>query len=233
MALPAAMRRMGVKKVVIVHAEGTEDESRTEVEAHIQAESGFFGTSTPIYEGDIVEVADPRGGIDRRLAAKVNVNDFGSRSLQHTQVFWGSAPAPRTAPVRRLSIENLHPEVMRAASDLFADGHFAAAVQEAYKSIDLRVKKLTGLNQSGTPLMGTAFSPKAPLLDVARASGTSGQDEREGFVALFRGAMLGVRNPNAHELLRNEDPQEAIEYLGFASLLHRRLDFAETKLVDG
>ena len=61
-------------------------------------------------------------------------------------------------------------------------------------------------------------------------AGRNGQDEREGFLALFRGAMLGIRNPKAHELFTLEDPQRALEYLGFASLLHRRLDTAEHKL---
>lgn len=38
--------------------------------------------------------------------------------------------------------------------------------------------------------------------------------------------MLGIRNPRAHELFAAEDPQQALDYLGLASLLHRRLDAA-------
>ena len=41
--------------------------------------------------------------------------------------------------------------------------------------------------------------------------------------------MLGIRNQGAHELFKESDPQEALEYLGFASLLHRRIDVAESK----
>lgn len=41
--------------------------------------------------------------------------------------------------------------------------------------------------------------------------------------------MLGVRNPRARDLFRLQDPQLALEYLGFASLLHRRLDGAAAK----
>lgn len=36
--------------------------------------------------------------------------------------------------------------------------------------------------------------------------------------------MIGIRNPGAHELFKPADAQETLEYLGFASLLHRRLD---------
>lgn len=81
----------GAKEVVIVHAEGTAEEKRTPVEAIIQSGSGFFEVATPIYEGDVVEISDPWGGIDRRLAAQVKVNDFGPQDLQHTEVVWGTA----------------------------------------------------------------------------------------------------------------------------------------------
>ena len=76
--------------------------------------------------------------------------------------------------------------------------------------------------------MGEDFDGTTPKLDTATASGQSAADEREGFQALFRGAMLAIRNPKAHELFKPEDPQQALEYLGFASLLHRRLDGIKT-----
>ena len=227
MPLPSTARRHGSKKVVIIRHEGTDDEVRTEVQAMIQAKSGFFDVTTPIYEGDIVEVPDPRGGIDRRIAAEVHVNDYGSKQMQHTQVKWGKVPAARTAPVRRLSIENLHPEVIGAAGDLFADGHYSSAVYEAFKSLEVRVRQHAGVDKSGAQLMGDAFGGAAPKLVVSTSAGRSGSDEQEGFLSLFRGAMLAVRNPKAHEPVKDEDPQQALEYLGLASLLHHRLDTAK------
>lgn len=222
------MRRLGVKNVVIIRGEGTSDEERIEVEGVIQPQKGFFDVATPIYEGDYVDIPDPRGGTERRLATEVKVYD-GIRRMRHTEVVWGKAPAMRTPPVRRLSVENLHPAVISAAGDLFADGHYASAVSEGFKSLEVRVRTLSGLDKSGVSLMGAAFSSQDPVLDVSVEAGRSGQDEREGFLALFRGAVLGVRNPKAHELFKQEDPQQALEYLGFASLLHRRLDVAEEK----
>lgn len=220
------MQSHGTKKVTIIHLEGTEDEIRHEVEAMIQAESGFFDVETPVYEGDVVEFPDPRGGTDRKLAAEVHVNDFGSATLRHTQVKWGKAPALRAAPVRRLRLEGLHPTVVDVSSNLFADGHYASAVSEAFKSIEIRVRGAIGSKQSGTKLMGEAFGGAKPKLNVATSTGQSAADEQEGFQALFRGAMLGVRNPLAHDLLAPQEPQQALEYLALASLLHRRLDLA-------
>jgi hypothetical protein len=38
----------------------------------------------------------------------------------------------------------------------------------------------------------------------------SGQDERAGFLSLFRGSMLGIRNPGAHELFKPADAQRPL-----------------------
>lgn len=226
MALPRIARSHGTKTVVVIQNEGTEDEVRTKTEAMIQAESGFFDITTPIYEGDIVEIPDPRGGIDRRLASEVHINDYGSKALHHTQVKWGKASAARTAPIRRLSIEHFHPIVTQAASALFADGHYSNAVYEAFKSLEVRVRQLVDTDESGAKLMGSAFGGREPKLSVAKSTGRSGEDEQEGFQAIFRGVMLAVRNPRAHELVQDEDSRHTLEYLGLASLLHRQLDGA-------
>jgi uncharacterized protein (TIGR02391 family) len=154
-----------------------------------------------------------------------------TRMPQRTRVTWGNEVPARSAPVRRLQLEKLHSDVISAASNLFADGHYAAAVSEAFKSIEVRVRTLTKIaDKSGSKLMGQAFGSSAPQLDVSTEAGKSAEDEQEGYQQLFRGAMLGVRNPKAHELFKHDDPQQALEYLGFASLLHRRLDIAEAKL---
>jgi uncharacterized protein (TIGR02391 family) len=228
MPLPDLIRRAGVTTVTITNYPGTADESRHDAEAQLQAASGYFAIETPIYEGDVVDVPDPRGGTARYLAAEVKINraPAWARGDGFTEVVWGKAPAPRVAPVRRLTIENLHPLVVGAAANLFADGHFESAVTEAFKSVEVRVRDLTGSQTSGVKLMGEAFGGPSPQIDVVLRSGQSGADEREGFLALFRGAMLAVRNPRAHDLTTDQDPQEALEYLGFASLLHRRLDAA-------
>lgn len=78
--------------------------------------------------------------------------------------------------------------------------------------------------------MQEAFKPQGFKLDVGVEEGRSGEDERDGFFHLFRGAMVGIRNPKAHELAHGDDPNEALETLALASLLHRRLDIAESRL---
>jgi uncharacterized protein (TIGR02391 family) len=222
----------GTDQIVIIHHEGQEDETRREVEAHIQSKTGSFEVDTPIYEGDIVELDDPRGGRERRLAAQVDINRVrGHEDMSRIKVTWGKAGPPRSAPVRRLKVENLHPAVISASSDLFNDGHYESSVSEAFKSIEVRVRSLAPTTgKTGAKLMEAAFGGIAPTLDITTEAGESGDNERSGFLALFRGAMIGVRNPKAHELFKPGDAHQALEYLGFASLLHRRLDVAEAKL---
>lgn len=219
-------RDLGTKQVTVIHLEGTSDEVRTDVEAMIQAKSGFFDLTTPIYDGDIVEVPDPRGGIERKLAAEVHVNDFGPEDMRHTKVVWGKSQAVRVAPVRMLTIEALHPEIVHASGALFADGHYSQSIAEAFKTLEVRLRAMSGVDKSGVQLVGDALGGKVPKINVATSAGRSGEDEQEGFQAIFRGAMQAIRNPKAHELATDEDPQHALEYLGLASLLHRRLDGA-------
>jgi hypothetical protein len=89
---------LGVQEVVIIHGEGTLDESRRTVEAHIQPRAGYFEVETPIWEGDIVEMDDPRGGRERRVVRKVEVySNTPSPGTAHTEVTWGEAPQPSAA----------------------------------------------------------------------------------------------------------------------------------------
>ena len=233
------MRRAGLTAVTIIKNHGTDDEQRFDVEAQLlNSDKAYFAIEDPLYEGDHVEMPDPRGGVDVKLAAVVVQNPmpanmagaFGG-SNGFTEVTWGRASPARQAPVRRLDLQRLHPRVIASASGLFADRQYDSAVSEALKSVDVRVRDLTGLTLSGAPLMQEAFKPKDPRLDVAVEAGRSGDDEREGYFYLFRGAMVGIRNPKAHELSRGDDPDEALEVLALASLLHRRLDIAEERLV--
>jgi hypothetical protein len=93
----------------------------------------------------------------------------------------GAYDSPReTPPVGRLALEGFHAEVIKAASDLFADGHYSSAVYKAFKSVEVRVRRLTGIDKSGAQLMGDAFGGKAPHLILAVEPGRSGADEQDG-----------------------------------------------------
>lgn len=220
------LRDFKTKTVTIIRAEGTDDEARHSAEAHVQPDVGVFPVDTPIYEGDIVEYDDPRGGKERKTAAAVAVYDVGDGDLDHIEVTWGTAPPIQLRVVKKLQIEGLHDSVVSAASDLFADGHYSQAIFEALKALDNRVKTQSGLDLSGRTLMEQAFKPELPRINLAVESGRSAHDEQEGFRFIFMGVAQGIRNPKGHELVEQDDPQRALEYLAMVSVLFRRLDDA-------
>lgn len=127
-------------------------------------------------------------------------------------------------------LSGLHPEVVRVAGPLYRDGHLASAIFEAFKAIEVRVRRLSGLQGSGRDLMARAFRESDPALPLNRGETDVERDEQEGFKLIFMGAMQGIRNPKAHDEVAQEDADRALDYLSLASLLMRRLDDAESSL---
>lgn len=110
---------------------------------------------------------------------------------------------------------------------LFKDGHYARAVEEAYKLLDNTVKKHAGLDESnltGTNLMEFVFSVNNPRLRLNAGTSTSEKDEQKGYMMIFTGCMLGIRNPRAHETDWEDTEERALQLLTFANhLLERAL----------
>ena len=123
---------------------------------------------------------------------------------------------------------DLHPEVARACSKLFLDGHYADAVENACKALDMLVKmRSMRTDPSGTELMQLVFSPKNPILHYNDQTNDSERSEQQGMMYLFSGAMLALRNPRAHGLMQDH-PENALDYLSFISMLAKSLDRTKT-----
>ena len=102
-----------------------------------------------------------------------------------------ASPAPQVAAGRDTVLESFHPDIRRVTERLFRDGHTGAAVFEAFKAVNNRVKRLTGLADDGKSLMGRAFDEQRPLLRInAGGNRVERNDEQEGFKFIFMGAML-------------------------------------------
>ena len=113
-----------------------------------------------------------------------------------------------------------------ATTKLFADGHYSNAVEDACKVLDGLVKvKSLRFDLSGTELMQTAFSPKAPVLKFNDQTNDSEKSEQQGMMFLYAGAMLALRNPRAHQVMQ-DNPEQALEYIGLLSMLANALDRA-------
>jgi len=120
---------------------------------------------------------------------------------------------------------NIHPDITVVCIKLFDDGHYSQATFEAFKYIDLKVKALSSINESGFNLMMNAFSEKNPKIKLTNLSTQSEIDEQLGYKFIFSGAMSGIINPRGHEI--NIDPIErCLDHLSLASVLLRRLEDA-------
>jgi uncharacterized protein (TIGR02391 family) len=136
----------------------------------------------------------------------------------------GDSAAPLANPSRALEALHLHPQVADASVDLFKGGHYANAIEDACKVLDLLVKmKSKRSDPSGTELMQLVFSPKSPLLKFNEQQNDSEKSEQQGMMYLYAGAMLAFRNPRAHGLL-SDDPIVALEIIGFVNFLAKALD---------
>lgn len=148
----------------------------------------------------------------------------------------------RDEPIRRASVapllggdllSNLHPAIQEAARPSFSVGRRAEAVFEAFKAIELRVGELIDSERTGMGLMGDALGGDAPRLQLNDLANRVDRDEQEGFTFIFKGAMQGVRNPKAHGRFEELEERRALDYLGLASLLMRRLDDAQERAAPG
>jgi len=117
--------------------------------------------------------------------------------------------------------------VRDATRKLFLDGHYARAVEEAYKCLDNVVRDKSGLSISGKDLMDKAFSEKNPILKLNALKTTSQKDEQIGYMIIFGGCIVGIRNPRAHEHRKEDSPEVALEMLVWANHLMRAIDKAK------
>lgn len=111
------------------------------------------------------------------------------------------------------------PELIDTTNDLFAQGHYALAVEEAFKYLNNLVKRQSGLNADGANLMRTTFSLNDPLLKINSLRNQSEKDQQQGYMDIFAGCMIGIRNPRAHEHKYLDEPQTALALLALANHL--------------
>jgi uncharacterized protein (TIGR02391 family) len=71
------------------------------------------------------------------------------------------------------------------------------------------------------------FHQTIRLLKFNSLTNQSDKDEQKGFMQMFAGAVSGLRNPRAHGFLK-DDPERALEFIAFVSLLAKLLDEAKT-----
>jgi len=128
-----------------------------------------------------------------------------------------------------LSDYSLHQKIKEVVGTKFEDGHYADAVESAFKEVIKRVKDYVNLKTNGAfdgdKAMNRAFGFESqdPLIKFNDLQSKEEKDEQQGIMYLFKG-IVGIRNRKAHENTILDDPYRALEYISLASLLMRLLD---------
>ncbi|MCK4270227.1 MAG: TIGR02391 family protein [Methanogenium sp.] len=126
----------------------------------------------------------------------------------------------------------LHPIITQSSYELFQDGNCHNAVLNSIVAIFDQIREKTGLDGDGNNLVAKAFSLTDPYLVLSNLDTDSGKNDQKGFLQIFQGAYLGIRNPKAHTLEHDLNEGKAVQYLIFASLLARRIDEAIVRKKD-
>jgi uncharacterized protein (TIGR02391 family) len=206
--------------------------------SNIQALSEYFGAKVKFEQWDYTvfypEVKDVQSALmimkslvddglvlgEVKFPTELVISDKGV-SLLSAQV--NSAPLAPLNPTKPAAqsdkLDGLHPKVLAVAKKLFEDGHFRSAVLDTYVALNNEVQQKSGLQIDGSALMQKAFSKDNPILKVP-----GGNDPQLGAMWLFTSAVMGVRNILAHNAAAHPTDLEALEWLHFASALHRILD---------
>jgi uncharacterized protein (TIGR02391 family) len=127
----------------------------------------------------------------------------------------------------------IHPEIINVSKNKFDDGHYADAVESAFKEVNSQIKTIyknkTGIEDDGVSLMQKAFSYKAnrpdlPCIQVDNdLSSQNGLNRQTGYRFIFAGSIQAIRNPKAHNNL-NISKEAAMHSICLASQLMHTLD---------
>ena len=124
----------------------------------------------------------------------------------------------------------VHPRIARVAMDLYDNGHYANAVEDAFIEINDRVKRVFHIVRpndrvpDGVAVINEVFSIKNPIIRICDLTNETGKNTQQGYMQMLAGAMSALRNPKAHSNDIVLSKEEAMRRLMFASMLMYKID---------
>ena len=127
---------------------------------------------------------------------------------------------------RELYNISIHSEVQKYCIEDYLRKDYYAAVFEAAKGLEERVRQITGLTTDGGTLFQTAFSKNDPYIFFNGLQTDSEKSEFTGLKELLEAIFHLVRNPAAHTPKVNwkVDEAKALDILTLISFAHKYLD---------
>jgi len=123
--------------------------------------------------------------------------------------------------------QNIHPRIIELAKPRFDAGFYADSVESSFKEINDIIKNIVirngGRENDGSSLMTTAFSLANPVIRLTPLISETDKNIQQGYMQIFAGSMVGIRNPKAHGNL-HPDKKRTLHLLSLASLLMYKID---------
>lgn len=236
-AIPALKRRLEELKQVDVNSLDIDDPAITGLETRLDSFlSSTFGTGSAdynryrsirnLYEGSFytnrsLTLHEYQEGILEGI--KKAISKLEGLLADFEEKVEDAGVGNVSKAIRAYEGLELHPQIERVAGQLFRDGHYANAVEDAVKELNLMVKNKSGRSEDGVSLMQTVFSVNKPILKFNELKDDSDKNVQMGYMNLFAGAVMGLRNPRAHKNIKDE-PERALEFIAFISLLAKLVD---------
>ncbi|MES2432004.1 MAG: TIGR02391 family protein [Bacteroidota bacterium] len=128
------------------------------------------------------------------------------------------------------SWKDIHPAIKDECRDKYDNDHYAAAVSfaiiELNDTIKKYIKNIYEIEMDGAELFRRVFSPQKSILRFRKEDDQTSKSLQEGYMQIFTGVWIGIRNPNAHKNL-GIDSIEAYEIITICSHLFRIFDKAK------
>lgn len=124
---------------------------------------------------------------------------------------------------------NVHKRIKDVSEDLYKDGHYASAADNAVKEIEVRLREVfvdckpgNTMPKEITEVIAALFSENG-LYGVKKTAAISEKNYSKGMRMLFEGLIAAYRNPSAHANIKIGE-REAMERVMLASQLMFVLD---------
>lgn len=179
----------------------------------------------------IQQISARRINLNRNDASAYNVEACKDQAREILQVLLDTLPNNDTTRLNQHAFWDLvHPRVRQLARRGFENNLFADAISACMREINTIVKNHVRaiINQEldGAPLMTRAFSVANPIIQLTDDLTTeTGRNIQLGYMKIFEGSMIGIRNPKAHQNLY-PDENKTIHLLFIASFMFIKLQEA-------
>jgi hypothetical protein len=199
-------REFGTQRVVVINKPGTPDEVRYDLEAQVQSKKAFFDVDAPVYKGDQMELADPRGGTRTVWITDVDISQAGGQVwswMSHISATY-SDQEPRPATSQR-------PQVIHGDNIVISGSHVNVAthggsvsqqvpVTSGYEDLARAVKDALELLASDSDLdeddRATAQDASAAVLEEIVKESPDHSRVKKSLAAL-RGVLASATNAAA------------------------------------